>query len=326
MENYFTHKRFDNYAYDSVPLDQDIYLINASHEEAYHEMMLKFFDGEEYDYKMFSVAFAAARTINKDKIELSWYPNVYDRFHEVQVSLPKSAFSRCVGAWDCDKKPRIFVKKEWLDSLYLKTYSVFAMVDAANFKNSLNKNKITRKNLISLRDQIDDLSNRYSDVLFISFADSILLKSNWNPGYFKEGKKYQYNPELFIKLAIEINLIYQKSIGVDTYMVLAQGSNEYYNDPLHHVSKSGNHISLNSLGLPFAVLEEIETQARKSIRRKDHERSQIYMDQLFFNSLRFRFTFDKNNIGKQSYTTKMFLKTGRYYYCDRNLILNNLEK
>ncbi|HUW50878.1 MAG TPA: hypothetical protein VMV75_07670 [Sulfuricella sp.] len=315
---------FDNYVFDNVPLDQDIYIVDEIYLSEYVDSMLRFFGGAEYEY-VGSVSSVAARAINDNLIELSWYANVRDRFHEIAITLPRDQFVACVGSRQCDEKIRIFVKSEWLENIYLRTYSVFALIDAADVKKALGNSSITRSRLVELRNKIDDLSHRHTDISFISFADSLLLKSNWSVGHFKSDIKYTYSPEVFIHLAGEIDSIYQEILGLRTYAVIAQGSNEYYDDALLHISPSQNHICLNSLGVPFAQLMEIEGTARKAIRSGVHPRSDLYMDEQYFHSLKFRFRFEKNAEPSNQYQAKMMSTPSKYYYSSLSNIVKNLE-
>ena len=321
----FSHEKFDLHEYNDVPLDQDIYLVDASFMDAYHQMMLSFFDGGQYDYQLCLVTPVAAKSVTEDSIELSWFINVVDRFHEVRVLLPRSAFYSCVGSWHTDEKPRIFVDSNWLNQLHARTYSIFAMVDAANVKEAMAKGVVNRERLVEIRRQIDELSAVYKDILFISFADSILLKSAWNPGNYPAGTKYRYNPEVFIEIGRKIDTIYRTVLGLKTYMVLAQGANEYYDDPLHHVSSSGNHISLNSLGSTFALLWDIEEAARSRTRDPGHGAFDLYMDSTYFRSLKFDHSFEKTQVAKFTYESKVASSQGEYFASDRDAVVENIQ-
>ena len=101
---------------------------------------------------------------------------------------------------------------------------------------------------------------------FVSFADSLLIKSNWRVGHFRSDVSYTYNPEVVVRIIKELQAVYQVVLGLDVYAILTQGTNEYYEDSLVHISSGQNHISLNSLGIPFAQLMAIETSVRAAIR------------------------------------------------------------
>lgn len=108
------------------------------------------------------------------------------------------------------------------------------------------------------------------------------------------------------------------------YAILTQGTNEYYEDSLVHISSGKNHISLNSLGIPFAQLMAIETSVRAAIRAEEHGRFELYLDEHFYNSLRFRFEFDKRARPKYAYSTPMMDSGSRYYCAQLQDVLENL--
>lgn len=320
----FEHELFNKYYFEAVPLGCDIFLADECSMADYEESMVKFFAGDEYQAIGY-ISNVAARKVNDNSLELSLYANTRDRFHEVTILLPREQFVACVGSWQYDEKPRIFVKSTWLESIYRRSYSIFALVDAIGVKCALEHGDVTRDKLIEIRGRIDDLSSQYPDISFISFADSLLLKSNWSVGHFESGVKYSYRPEVFVHLAGKIDLIYQAVLGMRTYAVIAQGSNEYYDDPLLHISGSKNHISLNSLGIPFAQLQEIEQAARTAIKAKVHPPADLYMDEHFYHSLKYKRKFDKNAGSNNTYHTKMIMTPANYYYSSLENIRNNLE-
>lgn len=320
----FDHPKFDTYSFEEIPLNQDLYLVDELYMSEWEKCMLNLFDGGDYDPPGY-VSYVGARSIGNNHAELTWYTNINTRFHSVTVSLPKDQFVLCVGCWRYDENPRIFVKSGFVESLHLRAFSIFALVDAVGVKEALHNGNLQRENLIELRDRIDCLSESNPDISFISFGDSILLKSNWNPGYFTKGIKYSYEPEQFLFLADEISKIYIEILGLDTYTVITQGGNEYYEDALLHKSKSGNHICLNSLGIPFAQLMEIESAARKAIKDGIHGPAQLYMDEQYYHSIRFDFSFDKNQQPHFEYSPSMTQSPSKYFYSSLDTIMDNLN-
>jgi hypothetical protein len=115
-----------------------------------------------------------------------------------------------------------------------------------------------------------------------------------------------------------LQALYRDALGLEIYGVFAQGSNEYYDDPLLHISKAQNHISLNSLGLPFAQISLIEAAARKAIKVGTHPRMEIYMDSDLFHSLMFKNYQRKEAWPSALYKPKLTSESGHYYYaaCD----------
>jgi hypothetical protein len=311
----FEHEHFDKYAFEDIPLNRDIYLMDEKWIPEYEASLLNVFAGNGAEYRPVGyISYACARKVLPGGVELSWYPNIDDRFHEVAVWLPKDAYVACVGSWRWDEKPHIFVKGDWLNHLYLRSYTIFALIDAIGVKSAIRSNALTRDRLIRLRDRIDDMARRYLSISFISFADSLLLKSNWTVGHFESAVKYTYSPEIFFTLFEELRALFREELGLEIYATLTQGSNEYYDDDVTHVSASGNHISLNSLGLPFAQLLAIDDAARAAIRSRAHLPSDLYMDELFFRSVQFKHSFEKNKQPRHHYASPM-KDGGSYYIC-----------
>jgi len=323
----FDHVDFDRYSFEKIPLDRDLYLMDEKWMAEYEQALLKLFNGGPYETVGY-IAYAAARSISSSGVELSWYANVSDRFHELRITLPRDQFVACVGSWQCDEKPRIFVKGAWLDNLYLRLHSVFVLIDAIGVKEALRNNSLTREALSRLRERIDAIASKHPDVSFISFADSLLLKSNWSVGQFDSTIKYTYAPEVFIWLIAEVQAAYREILGMRVYAVIAQGSNAFYDDPLLHISESRNHISLNSLGLPFAQLQSIESAARTAIKEKTHEPAELYMDETFFRSVRFKFEFERNDRGgcvQNAYREPLLGGESSYFAANTQYILDNLR-
>jgi hypothetical protein len=300
----FDHKDIERYQIEEVPLDLDIFLMDENWMADYERMLLKGLAGGEWDNPGF-ISRAAVRRVMTDGLELSWYPNTRDRFHEMRIILPRSSFIICVGCSSYDEKPHIFVKSEWLIDLHLRTNSVFAMVDAIGVKKALIAGEISTAQLDDLRDRIDSIALRHPDIAFVSFADSLLLKANWSVGQWDSLVKYTYEPERIIRVLPEIAAVYQDTLGLSVYAIITQGRNEFYRDELMHVSSAGNHISLNSLGLPFAQLQAIEQAARGAIKAGKHGPAELYMDDHFFHSLKWQYGFEKHKEPVYTYSAPM---------------------
>ncbi len=323
----FEHEYIDKYGFDDIPLNQDCMLMSEQYIEEFSVALIKMLLGEEVNpYEVGYVSHVAGRKINTNSIEFSWYPNVHTKFHEVSINIPKDKVKACIGCWRYDIKPYIFVDHEWLKHLYIREYSVFALIDAIGVKNAIRDNLIIKEKLVKLRDMIDALAEQHKDISFISFADSLIMKSNWSVGYFKKGIKCTYEPEVFLSIIKKIQRIYREVLGLEVYAVLTQGSNEYYDESLLHISHTRNHICLNSLGLPFAELLAIEGAAKTAIKSKVHPPAEIYMDEQYYHSLKFKFEFDKNNKPKNVYRAILKTVNPYYFYSSLDELLNNLRE
>jgi hypothetical protein len=320
----FDHPLFAKHPFEEVPLDRDVYLMDEEWLEQYEAAMVGMFNGAPYDNVGY-ISYAAIRRVEDFALELSWYPNVFDRFHEVTVWLPRDQFITCVDCWQYDEKPHIFVKSGWLTNLHLRPFSAFALIDAIDVKKAIARHELTKEKLIELRGRVDELASNNPGVSFVSFADSLLLKSNWYVGTFNSKVEYTYEPETLLKLFPMLAHIYDEVLGLRIYGVLTQGLNEYYDQSLLHISASSNHVCLNSLGLPFAQLLAIDNAVRVALKEEMHKRADLYIDEHFYHSLRFRFGFDKRAQISASYRAPLSASAAAYFVCDIDTILNNLD-
>src|SRR5215211_3611153 len=116
----------------------------------YERRLLKGLAGGDWDNVGY-ISYAAVRRATADGLELSWYLNIHDRFHEMRIHLPGASFITCIGCHSCDEKPHIFVKSDWLTDIHLRTNSVFVMVDAIGVTKALASGAISTAQLDGLR-------------------------------------------------------------------------------------------------------------------------------------------------------------------------------
>lgn len=322
----FDHKDIDKYLISEIPLDRDIMLMSDVYMEEFESALVRMLEGEDCSpYEVGYVSNVAARRINANSVELSWYANVHTRFHEVSIVLPNDKIRVCVGCSRYDVKPYVFVDQTYVEQLYTREYVLFGLVDAIGIKNALRDGALSKEQLLKIRNEIDELASKHDDVSFISFADSLLLKGNWAPGYFVKNIECNYSPESFIEIIKELESIYQATLGVKIYAILSQGNNEYYDEPSLHISETRNHVCLNSLGIPFAELLAIDEAARRALKEGIHPPAQIYMDEQFYHSLRFSYEYDKNNRPHNAYKAVMRPGESHYFYTSAEEILGNLR-
>ena len=324
MQRPFIHAEFEHFDFEQVPLDRDVFLMDECWMMEWESAYLDLFEGKPFR-NIGYISYAAIRKASADALEVSWYPNIMDRFHEVSVLLPRSAFVACVDVNNYDEKPHIFVSSEWLTELHLRPYSAFALIDAIGVKSAIRHQSLSSAKLIDLRDRIDVLADASPGVAFVSFADSLLLKSNWFVGQFDSEISYSYEPETLIHLLPKVAAIYQEVLGMTVYAIVTQGVNEYEDRSLIHRSAGGSHVSLNSLGLPFAQLLAIDEAARRAIRSKLHAPYELYIDELFFRSLRMKYGFDKHAQPSAEYTAPMSSTSGKYYCITTQSLIENLD-
>ena len=312
----FSSYSFQQFTFDELPLGRDTWIMDEAYIGEWEAEWLKNVHGdvEASPYEIGYITAVSIEEMTPAGADIQWYPNTHDRFHVVKTVLPREAFVAAALAYEYEKRVSVFVKSEWLRKLHLRSNSIFAMIDAVDMTPAMRSGAITHEKVIALRDALDAFTAGYPFISFISFADSLLLKTNWTAGMVDTDVQYTYVPESLLILFQQLQTLYRDTLGLEIYGVLAQGSNEYYDDPLLHISPAKNHISLNSLGLPFAQISLIEGAARKAIRAGEHPPMEIYMDSDLFHSLMFKNYERKDSWPSAPYKPKMTSEPGRYYY------------
>lgn len=308
----FTRPQIERHEFNAVPASRDIFLMDEKWIPAYEAYIDDVYAGTDTEPPGY-ISYATVQAVGAEYLDLSWYPNIHDRFHEVRVRLLRKDFIVCVECRDIDEKPHIFVRSEWLDNLHRRPYSAFALVDAIGVKNALRNGELVEGKLLALRSALDDIAARYPDIAIFSFADSVLIKFDWTVGAFDTPVRYTYSPELMIELVGAVSRAFEESLGLNCYCCITQGFNEYSDGQVIHTSLEGRHISLNSLGLPFAQLIGIDEGVRKAIRSGRHAAAELYLDALYYRSLRWKFEFDRDGQPSGSYDSPLSHQPGQYY-------------
>lgn len=320
----FSSGLFDAYDPADLPIDQDIALMDEKYLIAWEQAWrlndaLDEEDGSPGpEPSPFEVGYVMSASVIRQLthgLEISWYADTHQRFHELKIVLPLTEMVQCVEVHKYDGKPTVFVKGAWLERVHLQSNSLFAMIDVVGMGDELQNGRVEKRSFVALRDRLDALAAAHADMSFISFADSLLLKTNWTVGMFDKGA-YTYAPEKLILLFDEIRKVFRDTLGLDVYAVFASGTNEYYDDPLLHVSEGGNHICLNSLGLPFAQILLIDEAARRAISDGTHRAHELYMDGDFFRSLDIKDYLTRRMIPRAPYKPKLSGSDGEYFYID----------
>ena len=321
----FADRKFDHYDFESTPLEQDMYVVDEKYAPEWERMHLSLFDGGSYEPVGY-VSYIAVRSILPNALQVSWYPNIHDRFHEVRVSIPRSAFRQCVGCSRWDWKPTVFVSAEWLEMLHAKPFSLFGLTDAIGLRAALAAQEITNDKLRSFRKALDRLAIQYPGVSFISFADSVLTKSNWTVGSANTDVRYTYRPETHLFLCKDMRAACRETLGLDCYSILTQGQNEYFDEQLLHISDSRNHVSLNSLGIPFAQLLELDKAVRSAIHNDTHSPAPLYLDSTVFHSLQLDYKFKQGTHQRFGYCSPMESSVAQYLCFDLDEISGHVQQ
>lgn len=280
----FDHPDYNHLTPDTLPLDYDIKLCDEKFMAEYDRLFVEFRKGGGKWGHVEYVVPVAARKVTDTNIELTWFVDTSRRYHAVEVTLPRDQVVRCVAVDKYDEKPVVFVKTGWLGDMFQRVHSVFCLIDAAGVRDAIVGGLSFRHKLPHLRHAIDRIAAEHPQVAFLSYADSVVMKSNWTTGFFKSNW-VKYDPEAILKAFVAVRSAYKSVTGLDVYGVFTQGANEFSEEKLMHVAATENHVCMNSFGGPFADLKSIEETARRAIREKAHEPAELYLDLYFYHSL-----------------------------------------
>ena len=320
-----TDPGFEDLPFEELPLECDTWLMDEKWLPEWKAAWRAVFAGKDVSpYEVGYISYISINSVSDEAAEIDWFANINTRFHAVPTYLPRRVFRGCYRAWEYEKRATVFVDGAWLNRLHDRTHSTFAIVDACGFGSLLKRDAIEPSKILEVRNEVDRLSAANPAFAFTSFADSLLLKTNWNVGRWDNPAGAEYQPEGLLKLLTEIDDIYCALLGISTYAALAQGSNDLFGDDLFHVAKSGNHVSLNSLGLPFAQIKAIEDAARDNIRAKVHGPAELYIDRPLFWSMRIDSHSWKSAQRTYNYDQKLVSKPGRYVALSRKDLANAL--
>jgi hypothetical protein len=286
MSETFTHPQFRRFEIAEIPLNTDLIIMDERWMADYATEWTKEFAGEAVNPALVGyITMVAARSVGDGWAELAWYVNISGRFHEVPLFLPADRIVACVDIPAYDEKPHIFVRSDWLTDIHEKPFSTFAWVDAIGIKELIQTGRLPSTNLHELRSRIDLVAANYPHLAFVSFADTLLVKQVWSVGHVGSSIRYTYSPETVLPAIFDLHSAINEVLGVDAYTVMTQGMNAYDDPAPLHISPQQNHISLNTLGVPFAQLQAIEIAARHAIRSGDHLPCSLYMDSSLYRSL-----------------------------------------
>lgn len=298
--------------FEDVPIGSEVWLMDEQWIKEFAPAL------EDHTPGVYDVGFhtsAIIHRVNEDSLSVSIYMTG-NHYLEIRATLPRDDFVICVDRPEYDVKTRLFVTSRWLSDIHLRHHSTFAIFDAIGVKKALKSGTIRKVALEALRIRIDAIADETPKMALISFADSLLIKANYQVGQYDSSIRYSYNPDAMVRLFPVIEQAFQDTLGLGVYAVITQGINEYSDGSLLHLSRDHNHVSLNSLGQPFAQLLAIDRAVNEAIHHRTHAAADLYLDRRFYNSLPFDYAkFDKSTRQKYPYDSPMD-DGDNYYYAE----------
>ena len=110
-------------------------------------------------------------------------------------------------------------------TIHEKPLATFALVDAAGVKALLQRVQLPTASLQALRTRIDAIAEKYPQLAFVSFADSLPVKQVWFVGHVGSSIRYTCSPGALLPAISELQRAIADVLGLDAYTVVTQGMN-----------------------------------------------------------------------------------------------------
>ena len=175
----------------------------------------------------------------------------------------------------------IIVKDEYIDQILYCEHSIFGLVDFCKGKDLLfEKDSSIKPKMKIFYKEINKLAKKYTDILFVTISDSILIKHSFQM-LNKEGKLSSDNFDFnrIIKLFKEIRKLVREILKMNAYSVFSYGRNKCEEVK----SDSANLFHTGILSPEFKKIFEIEEICRKI---KKEKKGDLYMDDILYHAFR----------------------------------------
>lgn len=276
--------------FDDIPIETDLFLISEAQAGLCSREWGRYLSGhadpQKHPHHSLRTRFCAVRSSSRESLELSLEVNIIDRWHGAMRVLPRSDFKGCVQWWNFQKQPYLVVSRRWMRELGEPRFSIYALVDVIGTKKRCaTQGGIDTEALGRFRASIDAIARSKRSFAFLSFADNVLVRSDWNAA--KRGAQSTYEPEAMLAVVSAIRAAIKSELHSESYAILSQGTNWAADDAGKRGHRQPNHAVFGSLGAPFEELFHIDLAVKSSMRSKRHEASDYYLARSFAQSLRY---------------------------------------
>jgi len=280
------------YDFSDVPMNRDCFIIRKSEKELFIKAWEKYIgapDGTNppHPNEMLDYQWCCVSAKCDMYLDINYCITKNIRFHGVMKRLPRSQFDSAYHIDGYQKRPYIIVDDEWIDSIAKIENSLYAYIDIIGIKKYITeKGKISKDNYQQLISEVDEIADKYENYAFISFADNILIKSNWSACI----TEYEnlFCPEKLILVIKEIREAIKKSLNLDAYAIATQGVNYVENNNLFLKSGKNNHFAIPSIASPFSEIFDIDNKIKDNIRNGIHGEFQLYLSESLAKSMKYK--------------------------------------
>ena len=174
----------------------------------------------------------------------------------------------------------IIVKDEYINEILYSEHSIFGLVDFSKGSDLLSErdNSIREKMQIFYK-KINDLAKKYTDILFVTISDSIIIKHSFQMLNENGELSDNFNFNRIIEVFKEIRKITRKILEMNVYGVFSYGRNKCQPE----ICDSSNLFHTGILSYEFKRIFEIEEICRKL---KKDKQGDLYMDNMLYHSFK----------------------------------------
>ncbi|OGU30409.1 MAG: hypothetical protein A2057_11790 [Ignavibacteria bacterium GWA2_35_9] len=290
------------YKYEEIPINRDIFIISGFQLKDFEKHWQHYFSVENIELKhpnnFLNYKVGYVQKLTNNSLEINIGLNTFIRFHGASRILPSAKVLACVEFTSIGDKPYLIVDGDWFEDNEKAIFSSYAMVDAIGMRSLLEQvGNITETQINNFKSMINNIASEYEEYFFLTYADSVIVKSNWIPKDREYVKTYQ--PEILLKVINRIFDSFKSAFHLDAYAVITQGANQVMGNSNFEISPEKNHIFFSSLGAHFAELFEIDRVIRENIKNGIHSRKNLYLSNSFFLTLQFH-KYEQQNKFKES--------------------------
>ncbi len=289
--------------WDEIPVGRDVCLIGEGQLEDLRREWARYIEEHHrpetvHPNDYLDVRWCAIESHRHDSSDVNIMITNTSRYHGVIEKLPRTKFVIGVHFWRYGKPVYVVVRQDWFEDVERRMFTLYALVDAIDMRALLEKQGCLEPNQVNAFGAgINNLARQNRDHVFLSFADSVIVKRRWSASDM--GYEHTYCPERFLKLVEGVCRVFEDAFQLEAYAIVTQGSDLLDDDLVSATSKESNHVFFGSLGAPLANLFAIDKRVRSARGGDRQTEEDLYLEGSMFLTLKFRSDADRDRLQRR---------------------------
>lgn len=280
--------KFEFVEFDNMELRRDGFLISGENPNLIEEKWCEWFEQEnsKHPNNYFDYIHCYFDDKTNSHLQINLLLDRSHRFHSIKKIIPKSKI-HCSFITSYDNHQYIVVDKDWFNFIRNSMYSTYALIDFIGVRKIISDyGEIPQSFFKSLKLLIDEFAIKNPTYDFLTCADNIIVKTNW----LVNENINTYSPESFTRTIHDLMNRIEVTINLKSYTIITQGANYVNENGLINNHRLENHYFMPSISEPFIDVFEIDTDARKKIKNNEIKKSQFYLENSFYISLKRKYS------------------------------------